>query len=416
MKKISPKMYVAVGVTFVVLAVIVPRFLSGSPDSVFRAYYAAIDRQERVAEDVTITDDDRKTLADCRSGKDNRPEKDCIRDFYDAYTMKNGVERAFLHLARTQSELPDSLRDCHYFSHGIGNAAYRLSGKDPYKAFDAMQSGAVYKNIATCGNGYFHGVVEELAAGEKDPVKLEKKLETVCSDNRITRRANCYHGAGHAAIIQMGFDIKKMLTICDNVPGRPSDVFSCYTGGFMEYTRTNMGISRTPDGGVKLELCDSLDKKYQPACYTELSYFMERLAKDPSDFANNIGQCKAIGDPLNRMSCVKLFAIRSVRTAHYSKIREMCDNISSDYEKVMCVAVVADKIAGSLDDSRKTDTFRKTLGGICGMLQPSFSRQCVDIVTRRNMQLFYTSQKDLEFPELPELSKPLSPKVTTGLR
>ncbi|MEK7627846.1 MAG: hypothetical protein AAB421_00300 [Patescibacteria group bacterium] len=363
-------------------------------------FYTIIENQEKIKDDVPITPEDFSAIQQCgRVAKSSGASmEECARDFYDKYTMKHGGEAAFAHLARLQKEHPDLLPSCHYISHGIGHAVLRQNNNDPYKAFAFMQSGGYFKNVVTCGNGFFHGVIEEIAKKIKDKDQLVEVLGSVCANEKITNKGNCFHGIGHAAMIQTDYSIPDMLYICDRISPRASRVFGCHTGGFMEYAQAHTDVVEVGDKKMSFVLCDSMEKEYQPACYLEQSSSFESFSKEKRNYERNIGFCKQIDDDLNRMACIKLFGIRSVRIAHFKDIYDMCLNTSSVYERVMCTAVIADRIAGSTDSSRRSEAYRTIVGDVCGTLNLLNAQQCKHLVFIDADRLFYTSNADFILP------------------
>lgn len=356
-------------------------------------YYDVIEHQEKIRDDVLVSEKELASIRGCKNVNKSLAET-CMRDFYDAYTMKNGPEKAFAHLSRLQREHPELLPGCHYISHGIGHATLRLNDNVPSVAFLIMQTGSFFKNVATCGNGYFHGVIEEAAKGITDNAKLAEKLKSICST--AAPGTSCQHGSGHAALIQKEYSIKDMIEVCDNISTKPDDIFECHTGGFMEYGQVMDGIATFKDGRMTMVLCDSLEKKYQPACYMEQSSIFENHSNEPRNYTRNIGFCKQFDDPLNRMACIKLFAIRSVRIAHFKDVYSMCRNTSNRQERIICTAVAASKIGQSRDKTRGEE-YRRIARDVCSTLNPLYSSYCQHLVFRSPAQLFYTSEQDLSF-------------------
>lgn len=356
-------------------------------------HYEVIENQEKIREDVPVTEAELAGIRSCKS--DNKSEAEvCMRDFYDAYTMKHGPAKAFAHLARLQKEHKELLPGCHYISHGIGHASLRLSGDVPSNAFLIMQTGDFFRNVATCGNGYFHGVIEEAAKDITDNKALAEKLKSICSTAHPG--TSCYHGAGHAALIQKEYSIPDMLEVCNMVSDKPDDVFECHTGGYMEYGQIADSIGHVKDGKLKLVFCDAQEKRYQPACYMEQSSIFESYSSEPRNYARNIGFCKQFDDPLNRMACVKLFAIRSVRISHFSDVYRMCNNTTTTQERIICTAVAASKIGQSRDKNRGKE-FRSIARDVCHTMNPLYASYCQHLVFRQPSQLFYTSVRDLSF-------------------
>jgi hypothetical protein len=360
-------------------------------------FYKIIDTQEALRDDVPVTEGDLAAIVGCQKIPDLNLNgiENCRRAFYDAYTMKHGGVVAFAHLARLQRDHPDLLPSCHYISHGIGHAVLRLNNNNPFAAFSFMQESGVFKNIATCGNGFFHGVIEEVAKNTTDKDALVDLLQPICSDPKIDSIGNCYHGVGHAAMIQTDYNLPDVLYICDRISTRPESIFSCHTGGFMEYAQVFTDVVNVENQRMNFILCDALEKKYQAPCYLEQSSYFEQYSNDRRNYTRNIGFCRQIQDTLNRMACVKLFAIRAVRLVHYNEIYDMCQNTSTMAERVMCTAVIADRIASSVDRTRQTDQYRNMADAVCGTLNFVYAPQCKKLVYKERGRLFYTSDLDL---------------------
>jgi hypothetical protein len=368
-------------------------------------FYATIANQEHIRNDTNVTAHDSEALTQCDTHKNS---DECMRTFYDAYTMAHGGERAFAHLAALQKVRPDLLPRCHYISHGIGHAMLRLHNQNVFEAFNVLQSGTYFKNIATCGNGYFHGVIEEVAGSVTGVDALVATLTPICADKRIENRGGCYHGVGHASLIQTNYSVQDMISVCEAISSNPTHVFSCLTGGFMEYDSVYTDAVKVENKQMQFTLCDSLEKKYRPACYLEQSSGFERYLNDRRNYTRTMDYCKQIADPLNRMACVKLFSIRAVRITRYADIQGMCANTSTLPEQVMCTAITADRVGASIDISRSSPTYRTAIHTICAALNPYLALQCRTLVDEKSpSRLFYTSERDLR------LSTPLELLVSS---
>jgi hypothetical protein len=369
-----------------------------SPSHNASFYYKIIRSQEDPKDIFIIPESEKEEIFNCKSSK-TMSNDDCLRAFYFNYTIKNGPEKAFAHLARLQLDFPEMLPGCHYISHGIGHANLQVYKGNPEKAFEVMQKSGYFKNIATCGNGYYHGVIEEFSKGVKSVDEMIVRLKSVCGNATIKKTGNCFHGVGHAAVVEL-LNLKEALWVCDGLTEDKVDLFSCHTGVFMEAAGTIEPDYVSVKNGVMIyNLCDSVDKKYRPACYMEQSSG-EAYSNNRDNYTRNIGFCKHIKDDLNRMSCIKLNAIRSVRISRYDKIYEMCANTTTKYEQVMCTAVVAQRIGGSIDVTMKNPLAIKAAKDICRTLDIYGQIQCMNIGFAERKRLFYVSEDDLKFKPL----------------
>jgi len=110
------------------------------------------------------------------------------------------------------------------------------------------------------------------------------KLKHYCEVIRQVIPGNwCYHGAGHA-YLQITTDVNKALDKCDSLEGGiETNLENCHRGIFSEYGNRALGYdgdtgkSLPGSPRVKLDLdnpygfCKSLDQKYRPACYSQLT-------------------------------------------------------------------------------------------------------------------------------------------------
>jgi hypothetical protein len=374
-------------------------FMAKKPSSY---YYNIIKTQENIDSDFTLKDDEMKEIFACKELKNKNTKsqyEDCLRAFYTEYTVANGPERAFMHLAKVEKEYPDLLPGCHYISHGIGHGTLRLNKNDVAKAYEILNTKDYFKNVATCGNGYFHGVIEEYAKNTKDKDELIKLLKPICANPKT--KNNCYHGVGHAAVVQLDYEIKDALYVCDGLTDDPINLFGCHTGAFMEIGQYGIDeLFKVENGKTKFVMCDSMDVKYRTACYMEQSSYSEWFTKEPRNYTRNIGFCKQIENNLYRMSCIKLNAIRAIRISRYEKIAEMCANTSSNAERVMCTAIIADRMGGSIDKSKKKSVYSQGVKDTCATLPFYLQLQCQELVFDASDRLFYTSPRDLSMPEV----------------
>lgn len=350
-------------------------------------YYSSIRNQEKINSNTVLDEKTKKVLLLCK-------KDECFRSFFDDYIMKHGPEEAFSLLALFQKEYPEKGRNCHYISHGIGHGSLRLNANNVSKSFDKMNSSAYFKNVATCGNGYFHGVIEEYAKSARNKDDLIDLLKNICTK----QGGSCYHGVGHAVAIQLDGAINDSLSVCDAITTLPDKRFECYTGIFMEESH---GVVSVENGIMKYNMCDSQSSLPRTACYLEHSSLYERYTKEPDNYIRNIGFCKQISDSVDRMACVKLFAIRSVRIVKFENVHDMCVNTSSLEERVMCTSVVALRIAQSVDSGQLDYNLNQIVWDVCTSLTNPFNQiKCFNLAINNPKQTFYTSEKDLRLPRL----------------
>lgn len=166
---------------------------------------------------------------------------------------------------------------CHPLVHFIGRASYKLEHNTD-KLFAADRS--------VCDSGFYHGVIEQ---------NLEEKGTIVFQDNQVKsfegvkdlcgkiedysiplRYSSCVHGLGHGLMYVTDNDLITSLKGCDTIRGSGT----CYGGVFME----NGGSATNPYHHSKylraddlLYPCNSVEEKYQVACYRYQSLYYTRL-------------------------------------------------------------------------------------------------------------------------------------------
>lgn len=356
-------------------------------------YYKQINTIEKVGK-IQVTPGDLEELRKCKNIGESR-ENECVRKFYENYTLLHGVNNSFSHLALLQRKDPSFIQDCHYISHGIGHAELRLNHGNAQKSFAIMSENSYYKNLATCGNGYFHGVIEEYVKYTTDTKKIIQMMSSVCPKVDSNFAIDCYHGVGHAVYIQKDYNENEALAICDQVANFPETKFACYTGVFMEMVgdMPDEKMVEKVNGKIKFTECDQVGDTYRTACYDQLPSIYERNAKNPRDFVHNISYCKEIPDPLYRLHCVKLFAGRAERIVQEKNISDMCANTSNSKERIFCTAVFARRIGKSLDINGESKIYHDAVRDVCKTLPFYYVSSCVDMVDNHKQDLYLPSDE-----------------------
>ncbi len=253
---------------------------------------------------VEMDQDQLNQLRDCKGNSL------CFQDFYSKYTILNGVEASLKNFEELINVDEQYIGDCHYIFHGMGHGQYVRDDMDMGKAFaDVSMENYFFRTLKTCGSGYYHGIVEEAAKNITGKESLIKMLSNACEE--ITKKGldsnNCYHGMGHAVLIQLDGDINDSLEVCDSVTNKKDMVDSCHSGVFMEMSRDYDLSKDNPDTGMmSLKKCDSLPLKYQAECYNQQSYLFIEFATN-QEFVDNLNKCQEIEDQVKRIYCVRTF-------------------------------------------------------------------------------------------------------------
>lgn len=245
--------------------------------------------------------------ADLAKIKSCNDENQCLQDFFQNYTLQKGRDTAFHffnELIATDTELTS---DCHYMFHGIGHGSLLLSGKNVEQAFALGSSTEFLMNIPTCGNGYYHGVIEEFVGDIPDKQHISGKLKNICEPilkNNPLAAVDCFHGLGHAILIEEDYDTQKAVALCDSITSDKKMLSMCHTGVFMEMLRS---YKSTDDKVKTFSLCESLPTDMQKAeCFNQQSYLFDDFLNHKDEFIENMKECeKNVKDMEDRIICIR---------------------------------------------------------------------------------------------------------------
>ena len=346
---------------------------------------------------VQVAPEEVTALDACATNGRQKVER-CGEDFYKTYTLAHGIENGMAHLVAAMRDHHELIPGCHYFAHGIGEAAFIIADRNPMIAYGQLSDASSLKNIATCGNGYYHGVVKAYSEtlGDTFPHRvslLGDACRTIAKDTRL----NCYHGIGHVSFLTR-HDVSQTVRDCSVATSDPYELFFCNSGAFMESTRwARIEASSTDVQLLPARVCDALPLTAHAACYTEYSIFFEERSGDNIDWISSIGHCKSIADATNRMACVKLFAIRSVRIGHYRDIGALCSNVATNSEQSACVTFAAERLAESVAGGRKPPLFDKVVQDVCQVLTgPVSVNECIRKAIDPYQVLLYSAPDGLD--------------------
>jgi hypothetical protein len=97
---------------------------------------------------------------------------------------------------------------------------------------------------ATCGSGYYHGLLQWKLAGVKAD-QVAGVARTACETPEIKTNAfvyyQCYHGLGHGLMLYTALDLPQALGFCHQLTTE-FDKISCSGGVFMENQSSSFGL------------------------------------------------------------------------------------------------------------------------------------------------------------------------------
>jgi hypothetical protein len=254
----------------------------------------------------------------------------CWQNRLSAIVDKRSPEAAVADLKLDAKDNAYVLSQCHQLIHRIGRAAAK---KYPNVA-DAYSHGDNY-----CWSGYYHGVMETIAArlGYDGVVS---KINTICQEVKTQQQYsfyhyNCVHGLGHGVMGITNNQLLDSLKICDKLDDSWEQQ-SCYGGTFME----NVMSEDNPDhktsflkASEPMYPCTAVDTRYKGQCYLMQSSYALKL--DGYDFAKVFPQCAAVDADF-------------VATCYQSIGRDASGNTNSDVTRTNANCMVApDEVAQS---------------------------------------------------------------------
>ena len=200
--------------------------------------------------------DDTK-LSSCASGS-----FPCYEQGFGNLAYAEGARVALTELDRRMRTETAVLSDCHRIAHSIGAAALARADGNVAKAF--------VEGTATCGSGFYHGLIERAFVGVPES-RLAIAADGVCKAKEIQadafRAYQCVHGLGHGLMIYTGYDLPQSLRVCDDLSEQFNRV-SCTGGVFMENAQSSYGVkSRWLKDDDLIYPCDKVAERHKYYCY-----------------------------------------------------------------------------------------------------------------------------------------------------
>jgi hypothetical protein len=316
-------------------------------------YYSILDSNEPKTEVIAksgSTDVDLRELDKCKDRSVGKNGDLCYLNFYKDYTIKYGPEKALAHLSSMMDHDTTIVPGCHYITHGIGEGTYIINGRDLDKSFN-FDVRSHFKNIGSCGNGFFHGITIGLTRNVKNDDGLYNTLLDFCKP--VIRGAglgeeSCTHGMGHAITIYYEHDREKSLAMCDRLFAHdPDHIFGCYTGVMMEYGQLADFLGLFEGGISGLKDCYGFEQgsKKREACVVEGSGLM-RFGENYIEAAKS---CQELVDRTERKACTKLTVIHAIRLGRSQEAVDVCRQLDNYADKINCTAFYARYLASAVE-------------------------------------------------------------------
>jgi cytochrome c553 len=177
---------------------------------------------------ISFEPNDQK-VDDCR-------DTTCYEQAFGNMAYNDGPKAALEKLDSLSASNGTVAADCHPIAHKIGAGGLLYFKGDVGKAF---ADGA-----ATCGSGYYHGLLQWKLAGVAAD-QVASVAATACKDPKIEANAfiyyQCNHGLGHGLMLYTGLDLPQALDYCHKLDTE-SDSIMCSGGVFMENQSSSFGL------------------------------------------------------------------------------------------------------------------------------------------------------------------------------
>jgi mono/diheme cytochrome c family protein len=159
---------------------------------------------------------------------DDCKDTTCYEQAFGNMAYNDGPKAALQKLASLSSSNGSVSADCHPIAHKIGAGGLLYFKGDVGKAFA--------DGDATCGSGYYHGLLQWKLAGVSAD-QVSSVASTVCKAPEIETNAfiyyQCNHGLGHGLMLYTALDLPRALDYCHKLQTE-EDSIMCSGGVFME--------------------------------------------------------------------------------------------------------------------------------------------------------------------------------------
>ena len=181
------------------------------------------------AGNISFEPNDQK-IEDCSPG-----DSTCYEQAFGNLAYEDGPGAALRKLAEMQAD-PTVGGICHPIAHKIGAGGLLHFEGDVGKAFA--------DGDATCGSGFYHGLLQWKLAGVRAE-EVAGVAASVCHDDEIQANAfiyyQCNHGLGHGLMLYTALDLPKALDYCHQLQTE-QDSIMCSGGVFMENQSSSFGL------------------------------------------------------------------------------------------------------------------------------------------------------------------------------
>ncbi len=214
---------------------------------------------------------------------DGRPDakSQCWENMINSALKEEGLDSAFDVLADLYSGEPEFVRDCHSYTHKLGEAAYRK--------FVNHEDMVLTAKTSYCGYGFYHGFMEALlfSGGKIEEARrfCAYAGEALAGQTSDAEGA-CYHGIGHGTVDggdptawgNPGKMVEPGLEMCEKVADTETKKNRCASGVFNSLAIMFSDPKYKLNEPKPYEICTNQSMPYfKKACYEEMNTLILRL-------------------------------------------------------------------------------------------------------------------------------------------
>jgi mono/diheme cytochrome c family protein len=223
------------------------------------AEFVATSAGAGAAAKFTFEPDDKK-IEDCGD------DRECLQQAFGNLAYEDGPKAALERLEEMQRADASVQANCHPIAHMIGAGGLRH--------FDGSVGKAFVAGTATCGAGYYHGLLQWKLAGVDEDEAVDVAREA-CREEEIRENNfnyyQCNHGLGHGLMLYTGYELPLALKMCHGL-ATDFDQVSCSGGVFMENLSSSFGLkSRWLKDENLLYPCNIVSHQDKLYCYLLVS-------------------------------------------------------------------------------------------------------------------------------------------------
>ncbi|MEK6274387.1 MAG: c-type cytochrome [Actinomycetota bacterium] len=287
----------------------------------------------------------------------------CFEQAFGNLAYNDGPKTALDKLAELSSTNPTVQGDCHPISHKIGAGGLLKYEGDVGAAFAAGN--------ATCGSGYYHGLLQWKLAGVKAE-EVAGVARTACESPDIKANAfnyyQCDHGLGHGLMLYTALNLPQALDYCHQL-NTEFDKIACSGGVFMENQSSSFGLhTKWLSTKNLLYPCNSKLVQRRDKLYCYLLVTSHILPNVGGDWVKTADWCRK-SDPGWVETCFESYGrdVSGNAVQNPDRIRELCKNAGSGQQSCVYGAV------RDILNNNSQDFGAKTL---CEAVQQRFRSRC----------------------------------------